>query len=184
VLTVSDITQDRSAVPGEGPVPRGAVRRRDRLMSDGEARRFLQRQRVAHVAAVDPDGWPYVIPLVYVYEGGDELYLHTGARRGHFLASVERCPRLCIEVSEIGPLHPGAPHACNSALVYTSVVLFGHARLVEDEGRKAWFFDRLLEKYGDPAWSFAPGYPLLHRIVLYEVRIEVLTGKRSEGLVH
>ncbi len=49
---------------------------------------------------------------------------------------------------------------------------------------KTWFFDRLLEKYGDPSWSFEPGYPLLDRILLYEVRIEILTGKRSEGLYH
>jgi hypothetical protein len=28
------------------------------------------------------------------------------------------------------------------------------------------------------------GYPLLDRIILYEQQIEVLTGKRSEGLYH
>ncbi|HEY8448872.1 MAG TPA: pyridoxamine 5'-phosphate oxidase family protein [Bacillota bacterium] len=172
-------------MPTEAPLsPRGHVRRADRLMPDEEARSFLRQQAVAHVATVDAEGWPYVIPLVYVYEGGDVLYLHTGARRGHFLANIEHDPRVCLEVSTMGPLHPGRPYACNSALVYTSVVVFGRARLVADEARKTWFFDRLLAKYGDPQWSFEPGYPRLDRIILYEVAIETLTGKRSEGLAH
>lgn len=163
---------------------RGRMRRHKRQMPDEEARAFLRERKVAHVATVDPDGWPYVIPLVYIYEGGDTLYLHTGNAPGHFLHNIRHNPRVCIEVSEMGPLHPGQPDACNSALVYTSVVAFGTVRVVEDTAMKTWFFDRLLEKYGDPSWSFEPGYPLLDRILLYEVRIEILTGKRSEGLYH
>lgn len=96
-------------------------------MDADEARRFLREQHVAHVATTGADGWPYVIPLVYIYEGGAALYLHTGAKRGHFLANVQERPRICLEVSEIGPLHPGKPYACNSALVYASVTLRGLA---------------------------------------------------------
>ncbi len=77
----------------------------------------------------------------------------------------------------------GKPYACNSALVYTSVVAFGHVRIVEDDETETWFFDRLLEKYSDPS-LFEPGYPYLDRIVLYEMTIEILTGKRSQGLRH
>ena len=44
--------------------------------------------------------------------------------------------------------------------------------------------DRILEKYGESDWTFVPGYPHLDRIVLYEQRIDMLTGKRSEGLSH
>jgi hypothetical protein len=49
---------------------------------------------------------------------------------------------------------------------------------------KRWFFDQILAKYGNPEWTFAPGYPLLDRIVLYEQQIEILTGKQSTGLNH
>lgn len=163
---------------------RGRVHRTKRLMPDEETKSFLREQQVAHVGTVDSEGWPYVIPLVYIYEGGDILYLHTGGYRGHFQTDVLGDSRICIEVSNKGPLHPGKPYACDSALVYTSVVVFGRARIVEDRDKKTWFFDRLLEKYGDPSWSFEPGYPLLDRITLYEVHMEVVTGKRSEGLYH
>ncbi len=169
---------------GLPPDLRGRMFRAQRQMPDAAAREFLRRQKVAHVAVVDPRGWPYVLPLVYIYEGGEHLYLHTGNHPGHFATSVVQKPRICIEVSEIGPLHPGKPYACNSALVYTSVIVFGTVALIEDRSRKEWFFDRLIEKYGTPEWSFEPGYPQVHRILLYEVTIEVLTGKRSLGLPH
>ncbi len=163
---------------------RGQVHRKQRQLPDEKARDFLRRQGVAHVATVDSEGWPYVIPLVYIYEGGDILYLHTGAHQGHFLTNVQGEPRICLEVSEMGPLQPGEPYACDSSLVYSSAVVFGRLHIVEEREKKAWFFDRLLEKYGDPEWSFEPGYPLLDKIILYQVQIEILTGKRSAGSYH
>jgi nitroimidazol reductase NimA-like FMN-containing flavoprotein (pyridoxamine 5'-phosphate oxidase superfamily) len=176
-------TNDR---PGTG-VPldqRGHMHRVKRLMQDDDARTFLQQQKVAHAATVDAAGWPYVIPLIYIYEGGEHLYVHTGDYGGHFQRNIESQPRMCIEVAAMGPVHRGRPFACNSALVYTSVIVFGTVRILSDSSRKAWFFDRVLEKYGESDWTFEPGYPHLHRIELYEQQIELITGKHSEGLYH
>ena len=169
---------------GHAQDPRGRMHRVKRQMPDADARAFLRTQKVAHAATVDAAGWPYVVPLIYIYEGGDRLYLHTGTHGGHFQRNVESNARMCVEVADMGPVHRGQPFACNSALVYTSVIVFGSVRLVEDRDRKAWFFDRVLEKYGEPEWTFEPGYPHLDRIVLYEQQVEVMTGKHSEGLYH
>jgi hypothetical protein len=76
-------------------------------------------------------------------------------------------------VSEIGPLHKGKQFACDSALVYTSVIVFGAVRILyHDREKKSWFLDRLLAKHGDRSWEFEPGYPLLDRIILYEQKID------------
>jgi uncharacterized protein len=163
---------------------RGHLHRSNRLMPDHEARTFLRTQKVAHVATVGPDGWPYVIPLIYIYEGGDRLFVHTGSHRGQFERNLVDQPRACVEVSEMGVLHPGPTHACSSALVYSSVVTFGAVRLIDSVADKTWFFDRVLDKYGDAEWVFEPGYPQLHRIVLYEQTIEIITGKHSPGRSH
>lgn len=184
-VSFSDL--NREEPKGEAAVSadiRGQMYRSKRLMANEEAREFLRSHRVAHVGTVDTQGWPYVVPLVYVYEGGDILYLHTGDHQGHFLTNVQRNPRICVEVSEMGALHRGKPYACNSALVYSSVIVFGGVRIVDNTDMKAWFFDRLLEKYGEPDWTFEPGYPHLHRIILYEQKMEIVTGKRSMGLYH
>jgi len=85
----------------------------------------------------------------------------------------------------MGDLHPGKKYACQSALVYTSVVLFGKISRIESDEKKAWFFDRLLEKYGNPEWTFEKeGYPILPKIELFEVQIDKITGKLNEGLMH
>lgn len=163
---------------------RGRMFRAKRRMPEADAQEFLRGRKTAHVGTVDANGWPYV-PLVYIYEGGDLLYLHTGAHQGHFLSNVERNSRICVEVSSIGPLHPGKRFACDSALVYTSVVTFGSVRIIRDDGeKKSWFLDRLLAKLGDPSWNFEPCYPMVDHIILYEHKIEIMTGKQSFGLQH
>lgn len=163
---------------------RGQMYRAKRLMPEAEMREFLRSHKVAHVGTVDAQGWPYVVPLVYIYEGGDILYLHTGDHQGHFLTNIQHNPRICVEIGEMGPVHRGKPYACNSALVYTSVIAFGGVRIIEDHGKKSWFFDRLMAKYGEAGWTFEPGYPHINRIILYEQKMEIVTGKHSEGLYH
>ena len=163
---------------------RGQMHRSQRLMADGDARAFLRNQKVAHVATVDANGWPYVVPLIYIYEGGDRLFVHTGNHDGQFERNIIGQPRACVEVSEMGPIHPGPRHACGSALVYSSVITFGMVRRIDNRADKTWFFDRVLDKYGEKDWVFEPGYPQLDRIVLYEQTIEIMTGKHSAGRSH
>jgi len=156
-----------------------------RQLPDEEAREFLRRGKTAHVGSVSADGSPYVVPLTYIYEDGDRLYLHTGDHQGHFLTNVERDARISVAVSELGPLHQGKRFACDASLVYASVITFGPVRILRhDREKKAWFLDRLVAKMGEPNMKFEPGYPLIDRIILYEQKIELMTGKRNVGLGH
>jgi len=166
---------------------RGRMVRSDRQMPDDQTREFLRGQCVARVGSSDASGWPYVVALMYVYELGDLLYLHTGNHRGHFLANILQNPRICIHVGEPGILHRGQPSPCDSALVYKSAVAFGTVRVFEGPDaaeKKAWFFDRLLERLNEPMSAYAPGYPMLEHILLYEVALEIVTGKLNVGLHH
>jgi len=165
---------------------RGIIHNAAREMSKEDVETFLQQAEVVHVATTGKDGYPYVIPLVYVYEGGPKFYIHTGnLRESHFEQNIKENPRVCIEVEQMGDVHPGKRYACNSALVYTSVVAFGKIHQVNEEDKKVWFFDRLWEKYGDPNWKFEnEGYPAIGKINLYEIDLETVTGKHSEGKKH
>ncbi len=96
-------------------------KKRELTVEDTE--HFLKMGKVAHVATVGEDGYPYVIPFVYVYEGGNKLYIHIGnLRESHFWTNVKSHPQVSIEVSEMGQVVPGKKYACHSALAYTSVV--------------------------------------------------------------
>jgi uncharacterized protein len=156
-------------------------------MSDAQAREFFRTHAIAHVGTCDEAGWPYVVPLMYVYESGDLAYLHTGPHQGHFLANVRKHPRVCIEVDAAGALQRGQPSPCNSALVYESVIAYGSVRIFDlgaEAEKKAWFFDRLLERLNEPLSAYERGYPMLDRIILYEVKLELVTGKINVGLHH
>lgn len=165
---------------------RGILNNKKREISVDDALSFLREAKVAHVATVGEDGYPYVIPFVFVYEEGKKLYLHIGnLRESHFWENVKKNPRVSIEVCEMGAIVPGKKYACQSALAYTSVVLFGKIHRIEDEQKKEWFYDCLWKKYGDPHWQFEKGgYPALPKTEVFEVDIENITGKLSEALSH
>lgn len=165
---------------------RGIINNKKREISTEDAYQFLKKAKVAHVATVGEDGYPYVIPFVYVYEEGNKFYLHIGnLRESHFWENVKKNPRVSIEVCEMGAVIPGKKYACHSALAYTSVVLFGTIKLIEDVKKKEWFYDRLWKKYGDPNWKFEKeGYPALPKTEVFEVEIERITGKLSEATSH
>jgi len=166
---------------------RGNMTRKDRQMSDADARAFLRTHAMASVGTSDETGWPYVVPLMYVYEEGDRCFLHTGGRGGHFLSNIRRNPKICVTVSASGQMQQGSPSPCDSALVYQSAIVFGTVRVcdgVDLEEKKTWFFDRLLDRLGDSRENYSVGYTMLNRIILYEVAIEILTGKINVGLHH
>lgn len=72
--------------------PRGRMHRVKRLMPDDVARAFLRTQKVAHAATVDAAGWAYVVPLIYIYEGGNQLSLRAWLM-AHGLPQAVRDPR-------------------------------------------------------------------------------------------
>lgn len=79
-------------------------------ISKNEARQFWKMGKVAYVATVDEEGYPYVILFVYVYEG--KLYLHIGnILESHFWSNIKQNPKISIEVSEMGDLHPGKKYS-------------------------------------------------------------------------
>lgn len=97
---------------------RGQIYRAKRPKPDEDAKAFLRKHKVAHVGTVDANGWPYIVPVIYIYEQADFLYLHTGDHQGQFLTNIQHNPRICVEVGEIGAVHRGKQYECNSAFVY------------------------------------------------------------------
>lgn len=157
------------------------VRRLDRLMDPAEARAYLQATEVAYIGTVSADGWPYVLPMCFIYEGQDVLWFHHGKKPGHLLDNLSQSPRVCLTVAERGHLIPGATYACQSSQEYVSVLAYGQVERIEEETVKNWFFDQLLLKYDSPGHRFPdPSYPLNHKIILWKMHIDRLSGKRSE----
>jgi nitroimidazol reductase NimA-like FMN-containing flavoprotein (pyridoxamine 5'-phosphate oxidase superfamily) len=155
------------------------LRRADKLMTEDQALEFLARGYCGRVASVGPDGWPYCVPLLYVWAGG-EVLVHNAAAPGHLRANVRHDRRVCFEVDEAGEVFDYGRFECDTSVAYRSVIVFGTIRMVEDESAKRQFFDALMAKYRKPD-SGRPKhfYPRLDDITLYAIAPERITGKET-----
>ena len=108
------------------------MRKRDRQVSDGEAREILARAENGVLATVGEGGWPYAVPLSHVMLG-DVLYIHC-ASEGHKLDNIANEARVSYCAVASAKVIPES-----STVFYESAVVFGRAGLVtnEDEKRKA-----------------------------------------------
>lgn len=126
-----------------GPGPRTRVRRLaakasyDATVIDA----ILDEARLCHVAAV-VRGSARVVPTLHAREGRT-LYLH-GSRSNAVLKSVAASGEACVTVTLYDGLRL-ARSGFESSIAYRSVVLFGAARVVDDDEEKS----RILEMFID-----------------------------------
>src|SRR4051794_14908667 len=155
------------------------LRRADRMMPADRAHQFLVRGFAGRLATVGEDGYPYCIPLLYVWMD-DRLFVHTTSARGHLRINVERCPRICFEVDEPDQVFDYGRFECDSGLAYSSIVLFGTIHIVEERAVKQRFCEMLMQKYGKPD-TVRPKrfFPRLDIITVYAIAVERITGKQQ-----
>jgi hypothetical protein len=153
------------------------LRRADMAMTDEEMLRTLDRGFAGRLATVSADGYPYCVPLLYIW-ADDQLFLHGTSALGHLQANVRREPRVCFELDEPIEVFDYGRFECDSGLAYRSVILFGQIRVAEDSATKQLFCERLMEKYGKPN-SIRPKnfFPRLDVINVYVMTVERMTGK-------
>jgi nitroimidazol reductase NimA-like FMN-containing flavoprotein (pyridoxamine 5'-phosphate oxidase superfamily) len=153
------------------------LRRSDRVMSEQRACDMLERGFSGQLATIGEDGYPYCIPLLYIWMDR-EVYVHTSSARGHFRANVEREPRVCFEIDQPDQVFDYGRFECDSGLAYRSVILFGRIRIAEDRVAKQRFCEALMAKYGKPDTERPKNFfPRIDMITVYAIAVERMTGK-------
>jgi len=162
---------------------RTVIRRHDRAVEDEDwIRAFLHRAPVGLLAMVQ-GGEPYVHANLFVYdEAAHTLYLHT-AKTGRTRSSIEADARVCFTVVEMGRLLP-ADVALEFSMEYASVIVFGRARIIEDETSAIDALQKLMDKYAPhlrPGQDYRPPVESeLKRTAVYAIDIEAWTAKKKE----
>lgn len=155
------------------------VRRTDKVMALDRTLETLERGFCGRLATVGEDGYPYCLPLLYVWMDG-QVYVHNTLARGHLRTNVEHDSRVCFEVDEPGEVFAYGRFECDSSAAYRSVILFGRIRVVGDVEAKRRFCDALMAKYAKPDWDRPEGfYPRLEQITVYAITVERMTGKET-----
>jgi nitroimidazol reductase NimA-like FMN-containing flavoprotein (pyridoxamine 5'-phosphate oxidase superfamily) len=169
-----------TVVTTESTDKRGQLRRADKIMTAEEVDAFLNGAFCGHTATIGADGYPYVVPNLFVWHGGT-VYLHTARYPGHFAANVRYCERVSFEVDEPGEVFPYGNIECDTSVSYRSVVMFGRIRILDREDEAEAFFTRFMTKYAPAdSWGREIGsFPRIPATIVYAIMPELVTGKHG-----
>lgn len=154
------------------------MRRAEKLMSHEDVHETLLNGYCGRLATFGKDGYPYCVPLLYVWQHG-EVCLHNAKAVGHLRANVDHNPNVCFEIDQPGEVFPYGRFECDTSIAYRSVILFGKIRVVESSEAKQGFFEALMEKYAKSSWGRTKSFfTRLDQITLYAITVERMTGKQ------
>ena len=148
------------------------MRRKTQQLPRAEAEEILRAGSSGVLALAGEEGYPYALPISYVYHEG-RLYFHC-APAGHKLNAIARCPKASFCVIAQDDVVPAL-----YTTRYRSVIAFGTIRQLEDEQAMITALDVLGRKYApdlDPSAEIAGS---LHRVCVLEMTIDHLTGKEG-----
>lgn len=154
------------------------MRRKRQLLPKDECVSILERGTFGVLGVSGDDGYPYTVPLNYVYRN-DRLYFHC-ARMGHKLDAIVRSGKVSFCVVDRSDVAPELYTTC-----YRSVIAFGTARILSDETEKREALRQLIEKYS-PNRGEETEKKLekpLTPVNLVEITIQHVTGKEGSELV-
>lgn len=155
------------------------MRRSKQALSDQESRKILSDASSSVLAVLGDDGYPYAVPLSFVFDGNDRLYFHC-AVSGHKLDAIQNESKVSFCVIAQDDVHPS-----EFTSYYKSVIAFGKARILETEAEIIPALRLLGEKYmpADPKGTETEIDRFLRNVRIIEMQIEHLTGKQAKELI-
>ncbi len=152
------------------------VRKKKNEISAEAAKTLLCHARRGVLAVQGDDGYPYAIPVNYLYdESARKIYFH-GARAGHKVDALRACDKVCFTVlsDEIIRDESWAPYM-------QSAVVFGRCRLLESGPEALALIKRLAMKYyPDERLAEEEIAASGKAVQMYEITIEHLSGKEVQ----
>lgn len=156
-----------------------AMRRKDRALTENEARELLAKGEYGVMASVDAQGQPYATALSYIVADG-AIYFHC-AQTGYKTDNIKANPKVCFTV--VGATQP--VYDKNFTTYYESVVVFGRAAEITDSHEKTVLLMQLAQKYLPGYMDKAPESiaQSLARTAVYRISIDEITGKAKRPKV-
>lgn len=154
------------------------MRRHRQQLSQQECERILGRCTSGVLALTGDGGYPYAVPLSYVYAGGAIIF-HS-AVEGHKVDAIRqdsRCSFCVIDQDEIKP--------AEFTTHFRSVIAFGRIHILEDADEKVQALRLLGRRYSpndEPGLQHEIDKSLDH-VLLLRLDIEHLSGKQAIELV-
>lgn len=150
------------------------MRRKKQLLTREECEQILQKATSGVLAVDGDDGYPYAVPLSYVY-ADNKIYFHC-AKSGHKLDALTRNEKASFCVIGQDKVMPE-----EFTTHYKSVIVFGKVRTIEDETEKKKAIERLSLRYA-PMISNAQMQQEIknywNALCMLELSIDHMSGKK------
>lgn len=149
------------------------MRRHRQQLSQAQCEAIWAEGTSGVLAVQGEDGYPYAVPLSYVYHDG-KFYFHS-APAGHKLDAVRRCPKVSFCVIALDEIHPET-----FTTHFRSAVAFGQVRVLEDREEKLAAIRLLADKYSPgQAGREAEISQSFDHLCMLELTVEHMTGKEA-----
>ena len=155
------------------------MRRKRQQLSEEESIGILQKATAGTLALLGDNGYPYAVPISYVYADG-KLYFHS-ALSGHKVDAIRNCDKASFCVIDKDDVQPE-----KYTTYFRSVIAFGRIHIIEDDQEKLETARLLGDRY-NPNQEEALQKEIekgLSRMVMIRFDIEHLTGKEAIELVN
>lgn len=154
------------------------MNRKKQALTVEECSAVLERCTNGIMAVMGPDGYPYGVPLSYVYHNG-KIYFHC-AKRGYKLECLAESPKVSFTVVDADEIVPE-----EYTTYFRSVIIQGQARLVEDGEERTNGFMALVEKYSGvmPEEMKRKEVAECKGSLIYAIDIDGMTGKEARELM-
>lgn len=154
------------------------MRRSGQMLSQEDCDAILKEQTSGVLSLYGEDGYPYGVPLSYVYADG-KLYFHS-AKAGHKVDAVRKNNKASFTIIAQDNIVPE-----QYTTHFRSVIVFGRMRILEDDAEKRSAIEQLAEKYM-PDLKEGRQQEIekeFSRLCMLELTIDRMTGKEAIELV-
>lgn len=156
------------------------MRRNRQELPAEECLAILERGTCGVLAVSGDGGYPYAVPISYVYDNG-KIYFHS-AITGHKIDALTRNDRVSFCVVDQDQIVPE-----EYTTYFRSVIAFGKLRILSEEDAKRLAIEKLAVKYA-PADSASNRTETIEKswksFCMLEMTIEHMTGKAAKELLH
>lgn len=154
------------------------MRRFKQELQQDEIERILQFNTSGVLALMDSDGYPYSVPLSYVYSNG-KIYFHS-AKVGHKIEAINNYKKATFCIIDRDDVQPE-----KYTTIYKSIIAFGKVEIVEDSKETLTAISELGEKYypnhSSDLQNEIEKFKMAFLIIRFD--IEHITGKQAKELL-
>ena len=146
--------------------------RKNRKIAEEECIAILREEKRGVLAVLGDEGYPYAVPINFYYDSDTDKIYFNCAKAGHKLDAMLNDDKVCFTVYNTGYQKE------DWSYYVTSVVVFGRARVMDNEDEKR-------EKIRLFGMKYYPSEPEVDeeirkdfdRVNLIEITVEHMTGK-------